>query len=42
LIGETGEALGCPSIRVSDFVQVAFRDGKARAEGKPRSVKTIL
>ena len=36
MIRETGEVLGCPSVRVSVLVQVACHDGKAPAEGKPR------
>ena len=36
MIRETGEVLGCPSVRVSVLVQVASCDGKTPAEGKPR------
>ena len=36
MIRETGEVLGCPSVRVSVLVQVACHDGKAPAEGKSR------
>ena len=36
MIRRTGEVLGCPSVRVSDLVQVACHDGKAPADGKPR------
>ena len=35
MVRETGEVLGCPSVRVSVLVQVACHDGKAPAEGKP-------